>query len=215
MYKHVLFDLDGTLTDSKEGIVKSIQYGLKKIGIDEQNEKLLESFVGPPLMTTFLHSYDLPEEKAQAAYKGFQERYAAVGIFENKVYPGIFELLKCLQETQIFTYIATSKPAVHAKRIAAHFGLDAYLTRIEGSSLGGTEEKAVIIGQVLQSIGVYDEGTVVMVGDRKFDLIGAAKSGLPAIGVTYGYGSQEELLSYHPACMADSAEALLTALIKK
>lgn len=214
MYKHVLFDLDGTLTDSKEGIIKSVLYGLDKLGIEEKRApEELDSLVGPPLMTTFLDTYGFSQAQAEQAYAYFQERYSTIGRFENRPFPGILPMLKMLHESGVKTYLATSKPTVHAEAIAHKFGLAPYLTMISGSQLGGTEDKAFIISKVLQHIGTYEEGDVVMVGDRKYDVIGARKAGVPVILVGFGYGSEEERQEYPPDGVAPTVENLQSLLL--
>jgi len=213
MYKHVLFDLDGTLTDSKEGIVKSVVYGLKKLGITTIDQDKLDTVVGPPLMTTFLETYGFSMDMATQAYAYFQERYSTIGKFENRPYDGIIAMLRRLQEHGVNSYLATSKPLVHAQAIADKFGLTPYFTKISGSALGGVEEKDYIINQILQAIGFYDDGDVVMVGDRKFDVIGARKSGIPVIVVSYGYGNEAERRAFPADAEASTVQELSQILL--
>lgn len=192
MAKTILFDLDGTLTDSKEGITKCVQYALAKYGIDEPDLSKLESFIGPPLKTHLLERYPhLSEEEANQAVEWYRERFRSVGLFENRVYEGIPALLERLQKAGYTLILATSKPEVYTIRILEHFGLKRFFTFVVGSELDGRRgEKDEVIQEALR-LGRNPEA--IMVGDRKYDMWGAKKHGLWAVGVLYGYGSREEL----------------------
>lgn len=213
MFTHVLFDLDGTLTDSKEGIIKSVAYGLEQIG--ETTEGRLEQHVvvGPPLMTTFMDVYGFSEEKSKKLYSLFQERYSTVGRFENKPFPGILSLLKALQEQGVKSYVATSKPVVHARAICDKFGIAPYMEYIAGGQVGGTETKADIIEDVLRRMGPVPKDNILMVGDRKYDVIGAREKGLSVAVVTFGYGSEEERMAYPPDYVATDTDELLHIIL--
>lgn len=213
-YKYVLFDLDGTLTDPKEGITKAVQYALKKQGIEIENRNVLEPFIGPSLKYSFMEFYNLSEEKAIRAIEDYREYFRPIGIFENEVYPGIVKLLGQLKENGAQLFIATSKPTEFAVKIAEHFELDKYFTEIVGSELDGTRvEKDEVIGYILDKHGLHEKDAVMMVGDRKFDILGAAKHEIKAIGVCYGYGSYEELSEAGAFCIVDTVEALSTYLL--
>lgn len=213
-YKYVLFDLDGTLTDPKEGITKAVQYALKKQGIEIENRNVLEPFIGPSLKYSFMEFYNLSEEKAIRAIEDYREYFRPIGIFENEVYPGIVKLLGQLKENGAQLFIATSKPTEFAVKIAEHFELDKYFTEIVGSELDGTRvEKDEVIGYILDKHGLHEKDAVIMVGDRKFDILGAAKHEIKAIGVCYGYGSYEELSEAGAFCIVDTVEALSTYLL--
>lgn len=213
MYKHVLFDLDGTLTDSKEGIIKSVEYALLKLGEDTAGKLDMNTVVGPPLMTTFTQVYGLPQQKAERLYGYFQERYSTIGKFENKPFDGILDMLRTLQDRGVKSYLATSKPQVHAQAIIDKFGLSPYLAGVSGSSLGGTEDKAEMIRKIIRHIGPYEQGDVVMVGDRKYDAIGARKVGLPVILVAFGYATPQELRESRPDAIADDVSGLTRLLL--
>ena len=193
MFRHVLFDLDGTLTDSKEGIIKSVEYALLKLG--ESTEGRLDQ-----------HGFS--EEKARHLYNTFQERYGTKGRFENHPFPGILTLLDQLKEAGIKSYVATSKPTVHARAICEKFGISQRVELVAGSTLGGSETKADVIQQVLDKIGPQAEGQAVMVGDRKYDVIGAREKHLPVILVGFGYGSKAEQEAYPPDYFAPDVAAL-------
>lgn len=211
MFKHVLFDLDGTLTDSKEGILKSVAYALDKIG---EHIELTDDVVGPPLMITFVEKFGFPQEKADKLYDYFQERYSTIGKFENRPYDGIPEMLKTLHDKGVKNYLATSKPTIHARAISDKFGLSPYLSLISGSEIGGSETKAQMIQHVLDQIGPYQNGDVIMVGDRKYDAIGAQTVGIPVILVEYGYADEEELITSQPDAIAADVNELTDLLLK-
>ncbi|MBQ6706165.1 MAG: HAD family hydrolase [Clostridia bacterium] len=193
-YRYIFFDLDGTLTDPGLGITNSVQYALRQFGIDVQDRRELYPFIGPPLSESFVKFYGFTEEQAQEAVTQYRVYFADTGIFENSVYPGIPELLKALNDAGMRPVLATSKPAVFAERILEHFDLKKFFHFVSGSELNGARvEKADVIRFALDALSITDLSEVIMVGDRCFDVEGAAACGLPAIGVLYGYGDEEEL----------------------
>lgn len=193
-YQHILFDLDGTLTDSAEGITKSTAYALKHFNIEVADLKSLEKFIGPKLQDSFMEFYNFSEEQAERASELFQERFARIGKFENKLYPGIKELLEKLKNSGRKLYVATSKPVFYSKEILDHFSISQYFEDISGAELDGSKShKEEVIGRILTQNKITPSGQVVMVGDRKFDVIGAKANQIPVIGVLYGFGDREEL----------------------
>ncbi len=190
--KYILFDLDGTLTDSGEGITKSVVYALEKFGIKEEPENV-KHFVGPPLKENFMLTYNFTEKQATDAVDFFRERYAPVGIFENYPYEGIKELLKDLKEAGYILLVATSKPHIHAETVLEKFELYQYFDYVLGSELHGSECKTEIMKDVLKKAGVEDLKEAIMVGDTIFDIEGARNVGVEVIAVEYGYGKKEEL----------------------
>lgn len=190
--KYILFDLDGTLTDSGEGITKSVVYALEKFGIQATTDEV-KHFVGPPLKENFMLSCNLTEEQATDAVEYFRERYAPIGIFENYPYRGIKELLKELKEKGFTLLLATSKPLIHAEKVLEKFELYTYFDYILGSQLHGSECKTDIMKEVLKKAGVKDLSDAIMVGDTIFDIEGARNVGVDVIAVGYGYGKKEEL----------------------
>lgn len=215
MYKYVLFDLDGTLTDSKEGILNSVAYGLKKMGESTEGRLDWHIVVGPPLLLTFENTYGFSKEKAQQLYDYFQERYDAKGKFENRAFPGIVPLLQEMKEKGIHSFVATSKPQVHAQAICEKFGIAPYVDGIAGPAVGGTDSKADVIRRILAHLGKEAQGQTIMVGDRRYDVIGARETGLPVIYVGYGYGNPEERAAYPPDYFVSSVADLRTLLIEK
>lgn len=193
-YQHILFDLDGTLTDSAEGITKSAAYALKHFNIEVTDLKSLEKFIGPKLQDSFMEFYNFSEEQAERASELFQERFARIGKFENKLYPGIKELLEKLKNSGRKLYVATSKPVFYSKEILDHFSISQYFEDISGAELDGSKShKEEVIGRILTQNKITPSGQVVMVGDRKFDVIGAKANQIPVVGVLYGFGGREEL----------------------
>jgi phosphoglycolate phosphatase len=205
MVSNVLFDLDGTLTDPGEGITKCLQYALEKLDQPYRSAPELTNFIGPPLHTTFreiLNSSN--EDLVNKAVCLYRERFSKVGLFENKVYPGIAELLSVLHESLYKLYVVTVKPKVFAERIVRHFSLDQWLEAVFGSSLDDREySKLKIIGATIIELKLVPKDTI-LVGDRKEDVAAGRASGMITIGVTYGYGTGEEIIKSDPDYICDS-----------
>ena len=207
----ILFDLDGTLTDSGPGIMKAGQYALRAFGI-ERDWRELSFFVGPPLSETFARF--VSAENVDAAVAKFREYYQQDGWLDNAPYPGIPALLADLHARGCQLVLATSKPEEYARRIMEHFDLAQYFTAICGATLDETRtDKAEVIAYALDTIGLTDKTGVVMVGDREHDVIGAKKNALPCIGALYGYGTREELHSAGAAAIADTVQDLHKLLL--
>lgn len=193
-FNHILFDLDGTLTDPGIGITNSVMYALKKYNIDITDRSKLYKFIGPPLSESFENFYGFSKEQSNAAVGFYREYYKDKGIFENFMYEGIQELLKKLKTNGKVLYVATSKPTVFANQILEHFGLSEYFTDIVGSELDGTRvKKNEVIQYVIEKNNITDFDKCVMIGDREQDIIGAKTCNIKSIGVLYGYGDQNEL----------------------
>ncbi|MBX8589676.1 HAD family hydrolase [Pseudomonas cichorii] len=210
-YQNILFDLDGTLTDPRLGITRSIQFALAKLGIDEPDITRLEHFIGPPLLQAFMQFYDMDEARAWEAVGFYRERFKVTGLYENQVFDGVPELLETLSGQGRTLYIATSKPWVFAREIARHFDFAKYFKVIYGSELDGTRtDKVELIAHLLEQEGL-DPKQTLMIGDRKHDLMGGLRNGLDVAAVGYGFGSHEELTAqsptYHFVTMAEMREA--------
>ncbi len=204
----LLFDLDGTLTDPGLGITNSVRHSLAHFGIEEPERARLYPFIGPPLKESFMRFYGFDSAKADEACLRYREYFSVTGLFENEVFPDIPPLLESLAARGRALYIATSKPAVFARRIAAHFDLERYFTAIEGSELDGTRtNKAELITHILEKHSLNPE-RCLMIGDREHDIKGATANGLASIGVGYGYGSEEELRSAGASWYVEDVKAL-------
>lgn len=193
-YSYVLFDLDGTVTDPEEGITKSVQYALQHFSIEVQERRELYKFIGPPLKDSFMEFYGFTEQQAGEALLKYRERFEVTGWRENVVYDGMEKLLRHLRRRGKRIMLATSKPEVFAEQILVYFGLRDYFDFVGGASLDGRRNnKADVIRYVLDANGISSREKAVMVGDRKFDILGAKEFGLETVGVLYGYGDREEL----------------------
>lgn len=193
-YKYLLFDLDGTITDSQLGITNSVMYALDKYNIKVKQRSELFKFVGPPLETSFMEYYHFTKPEAMQAVEYYREYFKDTGIFENEVYKGFEELLEALVTKGYILHVATSKPEVFAKRIMDHFGLSKYFTSVCGSTLDASRsKKGDVIAYALKENNITDLSKVLMIGDREHDVIGAKENNLDCLGVLYGYGSVEEL----------------------
>lgn len=192
--QHILFDLDGTLTDSMPGIAKAVQYALRHYGIEVSDLETLRPFVGPPLTDSFAEYYGFSPEKAQEAVYVFREYYNVSGWKDNAPFPGVREMLEKLKEGGKTLYVATSKPEATAKRVLEYFSLTGYFAFIAGS-LEESDKKADVIRRVLRENGLAPGPDSLMIGDRRHDIEGAHEAGLSAAGVLHGYGSREELLT--------------------
>lgn len=208
----ILFDLDGTLTDSGPGIMKAGQYALRAFGI-ERDWRELSFFVGPPLSETFAHF--VSEENVDAAVAKFRENYQQDGWLDNAPYPGIPALLAHLKSEGKRLFVATSKLDTMAERILEHFGLAPYFDAICGAPEGDKEagKKVNVVKAALKAAGCNDLSRAVMVGDREHDVLGAKKNGLPCIGAVYGYGTAGELTAAGAAALADTVEELHKLLL--
>ncbi len=214
MYQYVLFDLDGTLTDSAEGIVNSVVHALNKRGLPVPEQETLLKFVGPPLLDSFQRYCGMTREEGMQGITDYREYFTDRGWCENLVYEGIPELLQKLKAAGKTLIVATSKPEVFAKRIVEHFGLAEYFSLVVGSTLDEKRTgKGQVIDLVIRTIGEEHCGEMVMVGDREHDVRGAKENGLPCIGVLYGYGSREELEQAGAAQICESVQELENYLL--
>ena len=214
-YKYILFDLDGTLTDPKLGITKSVAYALKSYGIQVDDLDSLQKFIGPPLQESFVKYYGFSEEQGAEAVEKYREYFKPYGIYENKVYDGVENMLAELVKCGKKVILATSKPTVFANVILEYFHLDKYFTCAVGSELDGSRvKKGEVITEALRQAGVTDKSLAVMIGDREHDILGAKENGIDSIGVLYGYGDRAEHEAAGAGMIVESVEALLEYLMK-
>lgn len=201
-YRYLLFDLDGTLTDPKEGITTSVQYALKAFGIEETDLDRLTSFIGPPLRDSFMNFYGFSEGQAEEAVAKYREWFVPKGIFQNAVYEGIARILKELKKNGKVLAVASSKPQIFVEKILEHFEIREYFSVVVGSWLDGARSsKEEVVEEALRQLkeaGKHEQLEVeahhtVMIGDRKYDIEGGKEHGLVTVGVSFGYAEEGEL----------------------
>lgn len=200
----ILFDLDGTISNSEEGITKCARYALRFYGIDETDRSRLRRFIGPPLATSFMEHYGMSREDARGAVEKYRERYHPVGIYECEIYEGVEDALRRLKALGCKIGLASSKPEVSCRRILEHFHLLEYFDEVVGATLDGKiDTKSEVLTEWMRRSGAGPEDAV-LVGDTRFDVLGAAEVGMPCIGVTYGFGTREELEECGAVAVLDS-----------
>lgn len=210
MYNTVLFDLDGTLTDPAIGITNSVAHALKRWGIDVPDRTGLYKFIGPPLVDSFCKYYGFSREDGELSVKYYREYFADKGLFENSVYEGVPEMLEELKGRGKRLIVATSKPEVFSDKILRHFELDGYFDFLAGATLDSSRvKKADVIAHALKCCNITDLSSVVMVGDREHDVLGAAHFGIDSIGVLYGYGDRTELVKAGATFIAPTVKDIL------
>ncbi|WP_461809731.1 HAD family hydrolase [Faecalimonas sp.] len=213
-YQYILFDLDGTLTDSQLGITTCVAYALEDFGIYTENLGELKKFIGPPLKESFMKYYNLTDEEGDKAVEKYRERFAMTGLYENEVYEGIPLLLEKLKTQGKTLLVATSKPTVYSEKILEHFGLNKYFRFVAGSELDGTRvNKAEVIQYALEKNDITDLKNVVMIGDKEHDMIGAKVCGVDSIGVLYGFGDRDELEKQGATYIAETVNDLEKILL--
>ncbi len=212
MYQYVLFDLDGTLDNSCPGITKSVAHALTYFGIEADPQSLL-GFIGPPLTWSFPHYYPVTEGKTAFCMEKFREYYNEKGYLEGQMYRGIPHLLQALKEAGIRLGVATSKPEMYVLPILTHMGIEEYFDVACGADPDETLTKADVIRDAIEQLGAPPKETVLMVGDREHDIIGATLNGLDACGVLWGYGSEEELQKHGAKYIVKTPEDLANLLV--
>lgn len=210
MYQYILFDLDGTLANPEIGITSSVMYALEKFGVKVEDRKELHPFIGPPLSYSFQTYYGLSEADSELAIKYYRERFSVKGLYENEVYEGVEKLLQQLKESGKKLIIATSKPEEFTLKILAHFDLLKYFDYVAGATMDGSRgEKADVIRYAIEISGIQDRSQAIMIGDRKYDILGAKENGLDSIGVLFGFGDREELSEAGANYIAENVEDIL------
>lgn len=211
-YKNILFDFDGTIIDSKAGITRSAQYALKEFGIIVEDLEELVHFIGPPLKNSFMERYGFSEQVALQAVKYYRKHFADHGVFDNTLYPGIVDLLEKLHSEGRLLFIATAKPTIYTEQILDKYNLRHLFTYVCGANLDGTRtNKTEIIKTVIDETQISLEDTV-MVGDRKYDIIGAHNNKIDSIAVGYGFGSEDELMAANPTQYVKTVKDLYLVL---
>lgn len=214
-FESAIFDLDGTVVNSGEGIVKSVSYALEKMGIVDYNESENYRFIGPPLIESFMKFYSMTREEARCAVECFRERYNVAGVYECSIYPGVRELLFELKKRGVKLYIGSSKPEKYVRQILENEELAYLFDFISGATLDGSiETKEQVLNQLFDNASV-DKSTTVMIGDRYHDIDGAHAVGLPCISVLFGFGDEAEFIAHGADYIAASAEDILKIIISE
>ncbi len=209
----LFFDLDGTLTDSGPGILASVAYALRKLGVEPPEPEKLRPFIGPPLLWSFAHFYGFDEEKSREGVRLYREYFTAGGMFENSVYPGIPEAMERLRAAGFRLAVATSKPEPFSRQIISHFRLDGCFEAVCGATMDETRtEKADVIRYALATLGAAPEESL-MVGDREHDVLGARAVGVSCLGALWGYGGREELTKAGAFALAETPEDMAERIL--
>ncbi|MBR2190904.1 MAG: HAD hydrolase-like protein [Eubacterium sp.] len=212
-YNYIIFDLDGTLSDSKEGITKSVQYALKKVGIIEENLEDLEHFVGPPMLESYINNYGMSKDKALETLGYYRERYVPIGLYETKAYPGVKEILEAVKQSGAKIGMATSKPEGMAIEVAKYLEIIDYFDNICGADLHGpVQTKSDVLNKLFDTTDFVKEQSV-LVGDTKYDMEGANKVGIDSVGVSWGTGTEEEMKEYGAKEVFDDYKSLIDYLL--
>ena len=215
MFEYILFDLDGTVADSAEGVINSVYYALTHMGIDVPDKSKLIKFLGPPLTSSFKEFYGFNNEKIDRGIRLYREYYTDKGINEAHIYDGIAQLLKKLKDCGRKVILATSKPEIYAEKIIENFGAAEYFDLIAGSTLGQERNsKADVLRYAIEKTGISDLSKVIMIGDRKHDVLGANEVGIKCAYILYGYGNREEALEYNADYILNTVNDLEKFLLK-
>ncbi|HEX7585523.1 MAG TPA: HAD hydrolase-like protein [Prolixibacteraceae bacterium] len=213
-FSHILFDLDGTLTNPRLGIGNSLRYALSQMQIDGYNDEMLDRFIGPPLQDGFKNLFGLNERNTNLAVEHFRTYFGEKGLYENDPYPGITELLEELHLSGKHIYVVTSKLEKYSKMIIRHFGFDRYIDDLIGAEYTGKHSgKGQLIAELMERNRIPATHSVVMVGDTHYDMIGAKENQISSIAVGYGFGTQDTLRSCDPDYLVDSVDELAELLV--
>lgn len=222
--KYILLDLDGTITDSGEGITKSVQYALEKLGIEERDMAVLKRYIGPPLNESFVRFHGMNEQDSLKAVAYYRERYAVKGIYENKLFEGITEVLSGLKKEGYIVALATCKPEIYVPTILKHFDIEQYFDVAVGSELEGGKRRhkddviEEVLRQIMKKLDINESDIVsvkadsIMIGDRKDDVLGAKAAGIESIGLRYGFAEKDELENAGADYILENASDILPFL---
>ena len=215
-YDYVIFDFDGTVTDTGEGILKSLQYSFEQMGHEVPDLSDLKKFIGPPIHYSYVNFYGIDESEVEQYIKKYRERYKKTGIYECFVYDGMLETLKTLRENGVKLGIASSKPIKLVYDVMEYLRLTEYFDAVVGTQFDDSNHpgKTDLVLQSMEKLGDKDKKRTLMVGDRFFDIDGAAGAGVDSVGVTYGYGSREEFMEHNATYIVDSPKDILNIVLK-
>ena len=215
-YDVIIFDLDGTLSNSKEGITKSVQYALEKFGIKEDNLDALEHFIGPPMKDELMRTYGFSEEKAEIGTAYYRERYTPIGLYETEIYPGTEKMLSDLKNAGKYIALATSKPLTMAEEVLRFLKINQYFDAVMGAQIKGPRQsKQAVLKALFEEFEINNKNKCIMIGDTCFDIDGAKAVGIDAIGVAYGFGDIKEMLEHGAVTIADSTADLTDIILDK
>lgn len=213
-YDVIIFDLDGTLSNSKEGITKSVQYALEKVGISESDLNKLEHFIGPPLKDELMKTYDMTEEAAMQSVADYRERYTPIGLYETESYPGTEYMLQKLKTKGKYIAMATSKPQEMAEEVLRYLKIDGYFDCVMGAELRGPRQsKQSVLEALFEKLPIKDKNKYIMIGDTCFDVDGAKAVGVETIGVSFGFGDTNEMKEHGAIAIVDTMEELTELLV--
>ncbi|MBN1791547.1 MAG: HAD hydrolase-like protein [Bacteroidales bacterium] len=216
VYKHIIFDLDGTLSDSREGIFNAYYHVFDRLNLKYPDRDTLMTLIGPPLQKGFEDVFGLRGSENENAVKVFREYYASKGLFENILYDGIPKLLERLIGAGALLYVATAKYHPFASQVLRHFAIDAYFADVSGADYSGHHaSKTELVARILRKNNIMDPMEVVMIGDTRYDMEAAAELEMDSIGVTYGFSTKEEIISFDPDYTAGSVEELEHILLQE
>lgn len=214
-FTHIIFDLDGTLTDPRQGIRNSINYAMGKMHFGSYSEELLERFIGPSLQWGFSNIFDMNEKDTEQAVEYFREYFGEKGLYENEPYPGIYEMLENLKDAGKEMYIASSKLEKYVHTIIEHFGFDKYITMVRGADhLGEKSSKKILVSDILAIRELKHSKSIVIAGDTVFDVTGGKHNKISTIALGYGFGIKDELLDAEPDYYTESVKGLEKILLK-
>ena len=213
-YKYILWDLDGTIINSYEGVSKSVQYALEYYGIHLEGKDILRRFIGPPLRDSFPKYAHLPEEHVEAAVARYRERYNPIGVYECELFPDVRETLQAMRDAGFVQALSSSKPEERCREILEKFCLTGYLDEVVGASMDGRiDSKIQVLQETFRRLGSgFRREDAVLIGDTKYDADGAAQAGIDCIGVSYGFGTRKELVEHGAIAVYDSLPALVSDL---
>jgi len=220
MYRYIFFDLDGTLTDPREGITKSVQYALEHMGIEEDDLTRLEPFIGPPLVESFMEYYNFSMDQAREGVRYYREYFSRTGVYQNRLLKGVRELLISLKAAGRVLAVASSKPEHFVRLILEHFQIDSYFDYICGASMDESRiTKESVIEELLRRMNLLEDekkkGQILMIGDRRHDVEGAAYFGIPCLGLAMGFAAEGELEKAGAVAVADNMEEVQAYVLRE
>lgn len=212
-FDYCLFDFDGTIADTGEGIRRSVAYSLERLGYEVPPDDVLNRFIGPPLHDAYMELFGMTDAQAERAIEVYRERYLGIGLYESHLYPGIAALLKALHEGGAFVGLASAKPQVMVETLSGHFGIAPFIDAYSGTGMGrhSADKRDLLLGALP---GGADPSRVCMAGDRHFDITAARALGFCALGANYGYAQPGELAAAGADAVFDSVEAMAAWLLK-